>query len=81
LKAVWRTGDFEFQADMKKVMGGDESAPSPGAYARGSLAACLTIGYAMIFASRDLPVRDIRVRVETDVVARVEARACAAIGD
>lgn len=66
LKAVWRAGDWEFTADMKKVMGGDESAPSPGTYARGSLAACLTVGYAMAFARRSIPVSGIKVRVETD---------------
>jgi uncharacterized OsmC-like protein len=66
LKVVWRAGEFEFQVDHKKVMGGDETAPSPGAYARGALAACLAMGYAMTFARRVVPFSNLAVRVESD---------------
>jgi uncharacterized OsmC-like protein len=70
LRADWSTGSYTFTADMKKTLGGDESAPSPGTYARGSLAACLCIGYALVFARRDIPIGNLKVRVETDLDAR-----------
>jgi uncharacterized OsmC-like protein len=70
LVAECRAGDFSFTADMSKALGGTGSAPSPGAYARAGLASCLAIGYAMIFAQRQLPVGGIRVKVDSESDAR-----------
>ena len=70
LTAECRVGDFTFTADMSKTLVGKGSAPSPGAYARAGVASCLAIGYAMIFARRQLPVSGIRVKVDSESDAR-----------
>lgn len=70
LKCECRVGEFSFMADVKTTMGGEDSAPSPGGYARAAVASCLAMGYAAIFARRELAVTSIKVRVETDSDSR-----------
>ena len=70
LKCECHVGEFSFTADAKATMGGEDSAPSPGGYARAAVASCLAMGYAAIFARRELAVTSIKVRVETDSDSR-----------
>ncbi|MBT3369283.1 MAG: OsmC family protein [Rhodospirillaceae bacterium] len=60
-------GEFTMIADLPKAMGGDNIGPSPGSLARAGLAACLTGGYAMYFAARDIPVDHLSVEVTADI--------------
>ncbi len=60
----------QFVVDMPGGMGGEDAGPNPGAYARGALGSCLAIGYAIIFARREVPYSNIRVRVEADLDVR-----------
>jgi len=70
LRCDIRMDGHSFASDNPVTMGGEDTAPSPGTYARGALGSCLAIGYAMMFASRDIPYTAIRVRVEADFDAR-----------
>jgi uncharacterized OsmC-like protein len=70
LKADCETAGFQFTVDVDKGMGGEGSAPNPGAYARGAVASCIAIAAAAIFARRDLKVDAITVRVEADLDVR-----------
>jgi uncharacterized OsmC-like protein len=69
LKGHCDASGFNFHVDLDERMGGEGSAPSPGAYARGAVASCLAMNCAMVFAQRDLPFSSIRVQVVADLDA------------
>mgnify|MGYP003791076479 CR=1 FL=1 len=60
-------GEFTMDADLPTAMGGDNRAPGAGTLARAGLAACLTGGYAMMFAQRDVPIDKLTVEVYSDL--------------
>ncbi|MEE8434075.1 MAG: OsmC family protein [bacterium] len=66
LKIEVREGEFKLISDMPEVLGGSNAGPSPGAFARMSLGACLVVGYAMWLSREEVPFEDIDVEVEGD---------------
>lgn len=52
--------------DMPKVLGGDESAPSPGYYIRAGLIGCVAIGIKLTAVREGIDIRTIEVDVEMD---------------
>jgi uncharacterized OsmC-like protein len=72
LRCEIEEGPWRFAADLPAKVGGDESAPTPGALGRGALASCLTIGIASWAARLGVPLDAVEVEVETDFDARGE---------
>lgn len=70
LRCEGTDGSFSFAADTVHPLGGENTAPAPGAHALFALGSCLAIGYAMIFAKRALPLHEVKVEVEFDVDMR-----------
>lgn len=59
-------GDYRVVADMPEVMGGKDSGPRPGFFARAGIVSCVSIGIKMFGARAGHDFRSIRVNVETD---------------
>lgn len=57
-------------ADLKKALGGSDSAPSPGWYLRAAMASCTAINIAMRAARLGIVLRDL----EVSVTARLDYR-------
>ena len=72
LRCEIEEGPWRFSADMPAKVGGDESAPTPGALGRGALASCLTIGIAAWAARLRVPLDAVEVEVQADFDARGE---------
>ena len=72
LRCEIEEGPWRFAADMPAKVGGDESAPTPGALGRGAQASCLTIGIASWAARLGVPIDAVEVEVEADFDARGE---------
>lgn len=66
LRCAVAEGDQTVVADMPEVMGGDETGPSPGFYARAGLASCIAIGIKMTAVREGHVLDRVEVRVETD---------------
>jgi uncharacterized OsmC-like protein len=65
-------GPWKFAADLPAKVGGEDSAPTPGALGRGALASCLAIGIAVWAARLEVPIEGLEVEVQTDFDARGE---------
>jgi uncharacterized OsmC-like protein len=72
LRCEIEEGPWRFAADLPAKVGGDESAPTPGALGRGALASCLTIGIAAWAARLGVPLDAVEVEVQADFDARGE---------
>jgi uncharacterized OsmC-like protein len=72
LRCEIEEGPWRFAADLPRKVGGDDSAPTPGALGRGALASCLTIGIASWAARLGVPLDAVEVEVEADFDARGE---------
>jgi uncharacterized OsmC-like protein len=72
LRCEIEEGPWRFAADMPAKVGGDDSAPTPGALGRGALASCLTIGIASWAARLGVPLDAVEVEVQADFDARGE---------
>jgi uncharacterized OsmC-like protein len=72
LRCEIEEGPWRFAADMPTKVGGDETAPTPGALGRGALASCLTIGIAAWAARLGVPLDAVEVEVQADFDARGE---------
>ena len=60
------SGQWKFNCDMPDGAGGNGSAPTPGMYGRGALAACLAIGYMMQAAVNNIAIQSLEVEVQAD---------------
>jgi hypothetical protein len=63
LKVECEAVGFKFSVDVDKGLGGENSAPNPGACGRGAVAGCIAMGCAM----RELPLDGIKVAVDADM--------------
>ena len=63
LQCTISDGEFTITADMPEVIGG---AMTPGNIALSALAACLNIGYAMVFAKQGIAIDKLSVEVQAD---------------
>jgi uncharacterized OsmC-like protein len=72
LRCEIEEGPWKFSADMPAKVGGDDTAPTPGALGRGALASCLTIGIAIWAARLGVPIDAVEVEVQADFDARGE---------
>ena len=59
-------GTHSMVADMPRVMGGGDTGPTPGFYARAGIVSCIAIGLKMLAARAGHDFRRVRVRVEND---------------
>jgi uncharacterized OsmC-like protein len=72
LRCEIEEGPWKFAADLPAKVGGDDTAPTPGALGRGALAGCLTIGIAIWAARLGVPIDAVEVEVQADFDARGE---------
>ncbi|MGH6917038.1 MAG: OsmC family protein [Geminicoccaceae bacterium] len=72
LRCEIEEGPWKFAADLPAKVGGDDTAPTPGALGRGALASCLTIGIAIWAARLGVPIDAVEVEVQADFNARAE---------
>ncbi len=63
-------------ADLPPSMGGEDTGPSPSALLRAALSSCVAMGVKMWAARRDIDIRRVEARVETDVDARGQFGLC-----
>lgn len=61
-----KEGDWVFKTDMPEQVGGNSSAPTPGAYGRAALGSCLASGYMMWASKLDIPIESLEITVEAD---------------
>ena len=73
LKCNIQTAGVELSADMPQSVGGDGSAPTPGAYVRAGLASCLAILIKMSANEMKLQLGDVQVDVEMDFATAADA--------
>ena len=66
LRCTTVVGDHRVDADVPAGLGGDATAPTPGALARAALGSCLAMGYRMRAARHGVHLASIEVAVETD---------------
>lgn len=66
LKCHVTQGRHEVDMDMGLAMGGDNTAPTPGFFAKAGVVGCLSIGTKMTAARLGIAVRSVRVELETD---------------
>jgi uncharacterized OsmC-like protein len=59
-------GVWSIEADLPAGLGGSASAPTPGVLLRAALGSCLAMGYRLRAARRGVPVRSIRVTIESE---------------
>ncbi|MDX1431355.1 MAG: OsmC family protein [Gammaproteobacteria bacterium] len=72
LRCVVEDGPWKLAVDMPVKVGGEESAPTPGALGRGALASCIAISIAAWAARREVPLNGVEVEVQADFDARGE---------
>jgi uncharacterized OsmC-like protein len=72
LRCEIEEGSWKFHADLPAKVGGEDTAPTPGALGRGALASCLTIGIAIWAARLGVPMERLEVEVQADFDARGE---------
>lgn len=60
-------GGWSLTADWPENLGGNNTGPTPGAFARMALGSCLAMGYGLWLAQTETPYDDIQVEVEGDV--------------
>ncbi len=72
LRCEIEEGAWKFAADLPAKLGGDDSAPTPGALGRGALASCLTMGITIWAARLGVPIDAVEVEVQADFDARGE---------
>jgi len=70
LRCLTKEDGFEISTDMPGPIGGENTAPSPGALVRAALGSCSVIGYAMLFAKNGIPFSALSVRVEGELNMR-----------
>lgn len=66
LRCCSEEGAWSIDTDLPSALGGTGSAPTPGVLLRAALGSCLAMGYRLRAARRGIPVRSIRVTVESD---------------
>ncbi|HEX4980880.1 MAG TPA: OsmC family protein [Ilumatobacteraceae bacterium] len=66
LRCCSEEGAWSIDTDLPTGLGGSGSAPTPGVLLRAALGSCLAMGYRLRAARRGIPVRSIRVTVESD---------------
>jgi uncharacterized OsmC-like protein len=66
LRCCSEEGAWSIDTDLPTGLGGSGSAPTPGVLLRAALGSCLAMGYRLRAARRCIPVRSIRVTVESD---------------
>ncbi len=66
LRCCSEEGAWSIDTDLPMGLGGTGSAPTPGVLLRAALGSCLAMGYRLRAARRGVPVRSIRVTVESD---------------
>jgi uncharacterized OsmC-like protein len=72
LRCEIEEGSWKFSADLPAKVGGDDTAPTPGALGRGALAACLTMGITIWAARLGVQIDALEIEVQTDFDARGE---------
>jgi uncharacterized OsmC-like protein len=65
-------GPYAFTVGMTEKYGGTGAGPNPGVFGRGTVAACLTIGFSMWAARLGVPLSGLEVEVEADYDVRGE---------
>ena len=70
-------GHHSVFSDMPEVMGGGDTGPTPGFYARAGIAGCISIGIKMLAARAGHDFRRVTVNVETDFDDRPVYGLCA----
>lgn len=63
-------GDDEFQIDVPKSVGGEDTGPSPSVVLRAAISSCVAIGIKQWAALHDLHIQSVDVVLETRVDAR-----------
>ena len=66
LRCCSEEGAWSIDTDLPTGLGGSSSAPTPGVLLRAALGSCLAMCYRLRAARRGIPVRSIRVTVESD---------------
>ncbi|MCG9972786.1 OsmC family protein [Christiangramia crocea] len=61
-----REGDWVFNTDMPKQVGGSGTASTPGALGRAALGSCLAIGYMMWASKLDVTIDSLEVEIQAD---------------
>ena len=59
-------GDHTLAVDMPPAVGGDNSAPSPGVFARAALAGCILQVLKMTAIRKGVQLRDVELELEVD---------------
>ena len=59
-------GKWKFVADMPEAIGGNGQGPTPGVYGRAALGSCLAIGYMIMAALMEIPIKMLEVEVQAD---------------
>ncbi len=59
-------GEHSLVMDMSKSLGGDESGPSPGFFARAAIAGCVSMGVKQTAVREGLAIDSITVDIEAD---------------
>jgi uncharacterized OsmC-like protein len=66
LRCVTQERDFCTRSDLSRTLGGDGSAPTPGALVRAALGSCMAMSYRLRAAKHGIEIRSIRVTIEAD---------------
>jgi uncharacterized OsmC-like protein len=59
-------GNWRFIADMPESIGGNAEGPTPGVYGRAAFGSCLAIGYMIMAALMEIPIKTLEVEVQAD---------------
>ncbi len=70
LTCTYRQGDDELVMDMGEALGGDGTAPTPGLFARASIAGCVAIGIKMTAMRDGVTLKGVHVDLEQDFDSR-----------
>ena len=66
VQCVTLEGGFSTPADLSRGLGGDGSAPTPGALMRAALGSCMAMSYRLRAARHGIELGSIRITVEAD---------------
>lgn len=66
LQCKFTQGDRNMIMDMPAVMGGDDTGPTPGFFARAGIAGCVSIGIKQAAILAELEFEQVTVDIETD---------------
>ena len=66
LSCETKEGDWVFNSDMPKQVGGFGTASTPGALGRAALGSCLAIGYMMWASKLDITIDSLEVEIQAD---------------